>query len=232
MADALADDAASQIEALQGSLQKLWDTTVGAIRAERYRQTMALVQQAADERKRQDAAAAEREREEREAAEKVKEQAEKGKNGCGSSTSSGNSKLHGSWFNLDNLATSTSSSSSSKVKAAQEHLPAWKARTEFLRLVDTQPVTLVLGQTGCGKSTQLPQFLLSAASPTETRGTLSTVVCTQPRRLAAISLARRVSFERGEDGSVGHCVRGDVSIPKNSRLVFCTVGSGSFSKIQ
>ncbi|CAD7955116.1 unnamed protein product [Amoebophrya sp. A120] len=109
-------------------------------------------------------------------------------------------------------------------------LPAFKMKQKFRELVAEQDVTLVLGQTGCGKSTQLPQFLQG------------NIVCTQPRKLAAISLAQRVASERGESlvqqssgagvvnratsntNSVGYCVRGDVNIPKTTELVFCTVG--------
>ncbi|CAD7947425.1 unnamed protein product, partial [Amoebophrya sp. A25] len=99
-------------------------------------------------------------------------------------------------------------------------LPAFHAKTRFRELVANQRVTLVLGQTGCGKSTQLPQFLQG------------NIVCTQPRKLAAISLAQRVASERGEPdprnqattSSVGYCVRGDVAIPSTCELVFCTVG--------
>ena len=71
-----------------------------------------------------------------------------------------------------------------------DQLPAHRVREEFLALVEKQTITLVNGQTGCGKSTQLPQFLLDGAA--------ARIVCTQPRRLAATALARRVSEERGE----------------------------------
>lgn len=99
-------------------------------------------------------------------------------------------------------------------------LPAHKVRNEFLGMVEKTDVTLVLGQTGCGKSTQLPQFF----------GDSARVVCTQPRRLAALALARRVAQERGENdaglgSSVGYCVRGDTAIDrKKCNLIYCTVG--------
>eukprot|EP00392_Amoebophrya_sp_AT5.2_P014746 g14907.t1 len=74
----------------------------------------------------------------------------------------------------------------SKKHYGNAELPAFKMKEKFRRLVATQNVTLVLGQTGCGKSTQLPQFLQG------------NIVCTQPRKLAAISLSQRVASERGE----------------------------------
>jgi HrpA-like RNA helicase len=53
--------------------------------------------------------------------------------------------------------------------------------------VRENPVTVIAGDTGCGKSTQLPQYLIRAG--------FSRMACTQPRRISAVSLARRVSFE-------------------------------------
>ncbi|CAF4540572.1 unnamed protein product, partial [Rotaria magnacalcarata] len=51
----------------------------------------------------------------------------------------------------------------------------------------TQQVILIAGDTGCGKSTQIPRFLLEAG--------FDKIACTQPRRIACISLAKRVSYE-------------------------------------
>lgn len=53
---------------------------------------------------------------------------------------------------------------------------------------------LVSGETGCGKSTQVPQFLLDDP----TIGPSCKIVCTQPRRISAIAVAERIADERGE----------------------------------
>jgi HrpA-like RNA helicase len=70
-------------------------------------------------------------------------------------------------------------------------------------------VVLISGETGCGKTTQVPQFLLDDPSV----GPTCSIVCTQPRRISAISVAERVASERGEaaGGTVGYAVRGDAS---------------------
>ncbi|KAL3943869.1 MAG: hypothetical protein SGBAC_002073 [Bacillariaceae sp.] len=105
-------------------------------------------------------------------------------------------------------------------------LPAGKARGDFLECMkeaeSLNRVVLVTGDTGCGKTTQIPQFILENA-PTESK-----IVVAQPRRLAATGVAARVAQERGEDkagtGSVGYVVRGDSAYCKSTRLLFCTFG--------
>eukprot|EP00526_Cylindrotheca_closterium_P003295 CAMPEP_0113647716 /NCGR_PEP_ID=MMETSP0017_2-20120614/25277_1 /TAXON_ID=2856 /ORGANISM="Cylindrotheca closterium" /LENGTH=1482 /DNA_ID=CAMNT_0000559827 /DNA_START=29 /DNA_END=4477 /DNA_ORIENTATION=+ /assembly_acc=CAM_ASM_000147 len=105
-------------------------------------------------------------------------------------------------------------------------LPAGKARGDFLERVkeaeSLSRVVLVTGDTGCGKTTQIPQFILENA-PRESK-----IVVAQPRRLAATGVAARVAQERGEGkvgtGSVGYVVRGDSAYCKNTRLLFCTFG--------
>lgn len=74
-----------------------------------------------------------------------------------------------------------------KLRRDQKNLPIFQYRKKILELVRLHPVVVVAGDTGCGKSTQVPQYLLSAG--------FSHIACTQPRRIACISLAKRVSFE-------------------------------------
>jgi ATP-dependent RNA helicase DHX29 len=90
-------------------------------------------------------------------------------------------------------------------------------------------VVLVSGETGSGKTTQVPQMLLEGCLAS-LRGAQCSIVCTQPRRIAAISVADRVAEERGEAGPgkrgalVGYSVRFDSATNATTRLEFCTTG--------
>lgn len=59
-------------------------------------------------------------------------------------------------------------------------------------------VIVVSGETGCGKTTQLPQFILENEIEAN-RGAACSIVCTQPRRISAMSVSERVAAERGEN---------------------------------
>lgn len=60
-------------------------------------------------------------------------------------------------------------------------------------MVDTNQVVIILGSTGCGKTTQVPQYILDHHAKTRKR---CNIIVTQPRRIAASSVARRVCDER------------------------------------
>ena len=104
-------------------------------------------------------------------------------------------------------------------------LPAAKAKAEFLGMARRSQVVLVSGETGCGKTTQIPQFLLEeweeGTGPDEFR-----VLVTQPRRIAAVGVAQRVADERCEKVGmgVGYKIRGESKAGADTRLLFCTTG--------
>ncbi|KAJ3196566.1 hypothetical protein HK101_008478 [Irineochytrium annulatum] len=110
-------------------------------------------------------------------------------------------------------------------------LPVMAMRDDIVNIIDSNQVVIISGETGSGKSTQIPQFILEHYILTS-RGSLAQVLCTQPRRLSALSLASRVSEEIG-DGSnrvgdpnslVGSVVRLDVRTSRSTRLTFLTTG--------
>ncbi|KAI8562893.1 hypothetical protein RHMOL_Rhmol03G0070800 [Rhododendron molle] len=114
------------------------------------------------------------------------------------------------------------------VKALQsfrEKLPAFKVRSEFLKAVAENQVLVVSGETGCGKTTQLPQFILEDEI-SALHGASCNIICTQPRRISAISVAARISSERGESlgESVGYQIRLESKCSAQTRLLFCTTG--------
>ena len=101
-------------------------------------------------------------------------------------------------------------------------LPIAQQRAEVLRHLQASRVVCVNGSTGCGKSTQVPQYLLQLPE----RGQPHNVIVAQPRRLAAVQLAKRVAAERGEELGqvVGYAIGGDSKRSHQTRLLFVTTG--------
>ncbi|XP_045451735.1 ATP-dependent DNA/RNA helicase DHX36-like [Melitaea cinxia] len=108
----------------------------------------------------------------------------------------------------------------------REKLPAYFKANEILEVIEKNQVIVISGETGCGKSTQVPQIILDYAIKAK-RGANVKILVTQPRRIAASSLAMRVSKERGEKlgNSVGYAVRLETveERPRGS-IKFCTTG--------
>ena len=100
-----------------------------------------------------------------------------------------------------------------KLLKKRKSLPVWSSRKQILDLVEKNRIVIIQGETGSGKTTQIPQFLLDA-------GYYGGIVCTQPRRVAAMSIAKRVSqemeVELGEQ--VGYTVRFDDKTSKNTLI--------------
>ena len=99
-------------------------------------------------------------------------------------------------------------------KAIQEQrkqLPVYEHKDDLLQAIKENQIIIVQGETGCGKTTQIPQYLHEAGyTKTELRhGEVKIVGCTQPRRVAAMSVAARVSQEVGTKlgHSVGYSIR-------------------------
>jgi pre-mRNA-splicing factor ATP-dependent RNA helicase DHX15/PRP43 len=79
-----------------------------------------------------------------------------------------------------------------KILEQRKGLPVYQKMTEFLEVFSKNQITVMEGQTGSGKTTQIPQFVCYSDLPM-LRGKM--VACTQPRRVAAMSVAKRVADE-------------------------------------
>lgn len=91
-----------------------------------------------------------------------------------------------------------------KILEQRKGLPVYQKMTEFLEVFSKNQITVMEGQTGSGKTTQIPQFVCYSDLPM-LRGKM--VACTQPRRVAAMSVAKRVADEMdGEFWSIGPLV--------------------------
>lgn len=97
-------------------------------------------------------------------------------------------------------------------------LPVYKNKDDIVERIEKNRVTVLIGETGSGKSTQIPQLLL----PLNKKG----IAVTQPRRVAAISLATRVAEEAGSrlGDKVGYSVRFDNKSSHNTELKYLTDG--------
>ncbi len=104
-----------------------------------------------------------------------------------------------------------------------EELPIVVHRNEILDALRSHQVLVVAGETGSGKSTQLPKMLLEVA---EELGFSGWIGHTQPRRIAARSIAERVAEELGSDlgSTVGYAVRFDDRVGKQTRIKLMTDG--------
>lgn len=112
-------------------------------------------------------------------------------------------------------------SKSKTLREQRQYLPAFAVREDLLRVIRDNQVTIVVGQTGSGKTTQLTQFLHE-----DGYGKLGLIGCTQPRRVAAMSVAKRVSEEMEVKlgGLVGYAIRFEDCTSKETKIKYMTDG--------
>ncbi|HEU0153297.1 MAG TPA: DUF3418 domain-containing protein [Arenimonas sp.] len=102
-----------------------------------------------------------------------------------------------------------------------DSLPVAREAGVLVDLIRKHPVVVVAGETGSGKTTQLPKICLAAG-----RGSAGMIGCTQPRRIAARAVARRVAEELQSPmgGAVGYQVRFTENVGENTYVKFMTDG--------
>ncbi|EDV27428.1 uncharacterized protein TRIADDRAFT_20896 [Trichoplax adhaerens] len=106
----------------------------------------------------------------------------------------------------------------------RQSLPISRSAVRILDAIDCNPVVIICGMTGCGKTTQVPQFVVDDMIGRE-RGSDCAVIVTQPQRICTISIAERVAYERCEvlGESVGYCVKFEKLLPRpHASILFCT----------
>jgi pre-mRNA-splicing factor ATP-dependent RNA helicase DHX15/PRP43 len=105
-----------------------------------------------------------------------------------------------------------------EILAKRKLLPAWDAKSKVINLVKENQILILQGETGSGKTTQVPQFLLEAG--------FKGVAVTQPRRVAAMSVAKRVADELdvvlGEE--VGYSIRFEENSSPKTLVKYMTDG--------
>jgi HrpA-like RNA helicase len=106
------------------------------------------------------------------------------------------------------------------------NLPILKYRDEIVKTIRKNTVVIINGQTGCGKTTKVPQFILDDALA---RNQNCKILVAQPRKIAAITVAQRVAKERKVmlGSAVGYQVGLDKKLDRTNfmtKILFCTMG--------
>ncbi|KAG9443803.1 hypothetical protein H6P81_015143 [Aristolochia fimbriata] len=120
------------------------------------------------------------------------------------------------------MASSSSSGSSARPPLEQSiissTLPIMALKDKIVEKILANRVTLIVGDTGCGKSSQVPQFLLEQ--------NVEPILCTQPRRFAVVAIAKMVAKARNCEvgGEVGYHIGHSKVVSSRSKIIFKTAG--------
>ena len=141
--------------------------------------------------------------------------------GLPSFSSEPTSHITGSFRKVFNVSVSRPS----KIQALRLALPILADEQKIMEAIQNNPVVVLWGATGSGKSTQVPQFLYEAGYANSRSSTPGMIGITQPRRVAAVSTANRVSVEMGDASSeVSYQIRFDSTVGKHTAIKYMTDG--------
>ncbi|XP_015791255.1 ATP-dependent RNA helicase A [Tetranychus urticae] len=114
-----------------------------------------------------------------------------------------------------------------RITYEQSILPVWNYRSAILSAISNNPVVFICGSIACGKTTQVPQFILDDFIA-QGNGALCNILMTQQRHSSAISVAERIAYERcehfKENSSVGYNIGRRRMTPRPfGAILFCTI---------
>ncbi|KAJ2548299.1 ATP-dependent RNA helicase [Coemansia sp. RSA 1933] len=138
-------------------------------------------------------------------------------------TTSDNSHSHGAKQHRKQKTKSDHKAIAQGLRAQRQSLPIFTARDAIIQQVKAHNSLVIVGETGSGKTTQIPQYLLESGF---SRYGQTAIAVTQPRRVAATSIAKRVAEEVGTPlgARVGYTIRFEDCSCEKTQLKFCTDG--------
>lgn len=113
-----------------------------------------------------------------------------------------------------------------RIQGTRTALPVYAMKSQIMEAIYENPVVIIKGATGSGKTTQIAQYILEDHIASN-QGAHCNICVTQPRRISATSVSERIAQERGEEigKSVGYSVRFDTVTPRPyGSIMLCTVG--------
>lgn len=112
------------------------------------------------------------------------------------------------------------------IKQQRESLPVYGMRQQLVDKIRENQFLVIVGETGSGKTTQIAQYLAEEGFNRDSKNQHKIIACTQPRRVAAVSVAKRVAEERGSKlgGDVGYTIRFEDVTSPNTNIKYMTDG--------
>ncbi|KRT84766.1 helicase, partial [Oryctes borbonicus] len=122
---------------------------------------------------------------------------------------------------MTNTQASSDFARKKSISEQRRYLPVFAVRQELLNVIRENSVVIIVGETGSGKTTQLTQYLHE-----DGYSKYGMIGCTQPRRVAAMSVAKRVSDEMGTQlgDEVGYAIRFEDCTSENTVIKYMTDG--------